>query len=68
MHAHLDHAHCIETVILKGPASAVRKLADAISSERGVRQGQLNMVMTEGDPMRVDSHPHGHAGHPHHHD
>lgn len=69
MHAHLDHAHCIETVILKGPASAVRKLADAICSERGVRQGQLNMVMTEGDPMRVDSHPHDHPGHPgHHHD
>lgn len=68
MHAHLDHAHCIETVILKGPASAVRKLADAISSERGVRQGQLNMVMIEGDPMRVDSHPHGHAAHPHPHD
>lgn len=67
MHAHLDHVHCIETVILKGPASAVRKLADAISSERGVRQGQLNMVMTEGDPMRLDSHPHDHGGH-HHHD
>lgn len=34
MHAHLDHEHCIETVILKGPASAVRKLADAITMRR----------------------------------
>nr|WP_315597826.1 nickel-responsive transcriptional regulator NikR [uncultured Cupriavidus sp.] len=69
MHAHLDHERCIETVILKGPASAVRKLADAISSERGVRQGQLNMVMTESDPMRLGSDPHGRSGpHSHHHD
>jgi len=66
MHAHLDHEHCIETVILKGPASAVRKLADAISSERGVRQGQLNMVMTGGDPTRFESHAHEHP-HPHPH-
>lgn len=64
MHAHLDHEHCIETVILKGPASAVRKLADAISSERGVKQGQLNMVMTEQDPARFESHHHQHP-HPH---
>ncbi|MDK2657502.1 hypothetical protein [Cupriavidus consociatus] len=70
MHAHLDHEHCIETVILKGPASAVRKLADAISSERGVRQGQLNMVMTAGDPTRFESHAASHPRehlHPHPH-
>jgi len=67
MHAHLDHDRCIETVILRGPARAVRKLANAISSERGVHQGQLNLVMTEADPMRHESHghPHGHS-HPSH--
>ncbi|WP_454726754.1 MULTISPECIES: nickel-responsive transcriptional regulator NikR [Cupriavidus] len=67
MHAHLDHERCIETVILRGPASAVRSLANAITSERGVHQGQLNLVMTEGDPLRHDSrpsHPHPHP-HPH---
>jgi CopG family nickel-responsive transcriptional regulator len=64
MHAHLDHDACFETVILKGPASAVRELANAISSERGVRQGQLNLVMIEPDPMRRESHGHAHR-HPH---
>ncbi len=61
MHAHLDDEHCIETVILRGPASAVRRLADAISSERGVKQGQLNLIMTSGTP---DDHGHHHH-HPH---
>ncbi len=62
MHAHLDADNCIETVILKGPASAVRQLADAISSERGVRQGKLNIVMVEADPghTHLHSHPHSH--------
>lgn len=65
MHAHLDHERCIETVILKGPASAVRELANAISSERGVHQGQLNLVMTEADAMRHESHGHPHPHHSH---
>lgn len=47
MHAHLDHDHCIESVILEGPARAVRRFADAISAERGVRHGQLNLIPVE---------------------
>lgn len=55
MHAHLDHDHCLETMILKGPVQAVRKLANAIAAERGVRHGQLNLVMVELD----HAHRHG---------
>jgi len=55
MHAHLDHDHCIESVILKGPARAVRRFAGALAAERGVRHGQLNLVMLEAG----QSHAHG---------
>jgi CopG family nickel-responsive transcriptional regulator len=55
MHAHLDHDYCIETVILKGPARSVRRFADAIAAERGVRHGHLNVVMVDMSP----SHSHG---------
>ncbi len=47
MHAHLDHDHCIETVLLKGPVQAVRRFANALAAERGVRHGQLNLVMVD---------------------
>ena len=47
MHAHLDHEHCLETVLLRGPAQRVRRLAWAVTAERGVRHGALNLVMTE---------------------
>jgi CopG family transcriptional regulator, nickel-responsive regulator len=52
MHAHLDHEHCIETVLLKGPVQAVRKFANAMAAERGVRHGQLNLVMVDLRPQR----------------
>ncbi len=62
MHAHLDHDHCIESAILRGPVRDVRRFADAISAERGVRHGNLNIVMVDVTP----AHRHG-RGHAHVH-
>jgi CopG family nickel-responsive transcriptional regulator len=50
MHAHLDHEHCIETVILRGPTAKVRQFADKLMAERGVRHGLLNLIAAEEDP------------------
>ncbi|MDO8931804.1 MAG: nickel-responsive transcriptional regulator NikR [Rhodocyclaceae bacterium] len=58
MHAHLDHDNCLESVILKGPTAAVRAFADAMTAERGVRHGSLNVVSVEVDQGR---HSHGYA-------
>ena len=60
MHAHLDHDHCIETLILRGPTPAVKQFADAVCAERGVRHGQLNVVSVE-----VQGHGRGTHGHRH---
>jgi CopG family nickel-responsive transcriptional regulator len=57
MHVHLDHDHCLETVILRGPTPEVRRFADALSAERGVRHGQLNLIPTEEGAV----HPHSHS-------
>ena len=56
MHAHLDHENCLESVILRGPTTAVRAFSDAMIAERGVCHGQLNLVSVDVD-----------AGHDHHH-
>ena len=55
MHAHLDHDNCLETVILRGPTRDVRRFADRISAERGVRHGSLNLV-----PADREQASHGH--------
>lgn len=62
MHAHLDHDYCIETVILRGRASQVRRFADLVAAERGVRHGSLNIVLVNLTP----AHSHG-DGHEHVH-
>lgn len=70
MHAHLDHDHCLETVLLRGSTDAVRRFADAISAERGVRHGHLNLIAVDlhhpHDHVHEAAHPHSHP-HPHGH-
>ena len=56
MHVHLDHDHCLETLILRGPTAEVRALADALSAERGVRHGRLNLIPVEAEAVRAHSH------------
>ena len=56
MHAHLDHDHCLETVILRGPTQAVRRFADVLCAERGVHHGKLNLIS-------VDEHQTHHHAH-----
>lgn len=49
MHSHLDHENCLETVILKGPTTLVRRFAGTLMAERGVRHGQLNLIALEAE-------------------
>lgn len=53
-HVHLEHDLCMETLILRGPASAVSKLADAILAEKGVRDGQVHLI-ADGRPSAPHS-------------
>ncbi len=43
-HVHLDHDGCLESMMLRGPASEVRAFADRVRAERGVRFGTLNLI------------------------
>ena len=69
MHAHLDHDHCLETVLVRGPTAAVQRFADAVCAERGVHHGHLNLIAVDlhhphahDDPRRPTAHEiHTHA-------
>lgn len=64
LHVHLDHDSCLEVSVLRGPASAVRSLADETVSQRGVRHGQLHLVPAA---LEHDMHAHGAGKHGHAH-
>ena len=42
-HAHLDHATCMEVIILKGESRQLQKLAEMLIATKGVRHGRLVM-------------------------
>lgn len=49
MHVHLDHDNCLEVLVVKGNAKAVRHIADALISTKGVKHGRLTLTTTGTD-------------------
>lgn len=46
LHVHLDHDNCLEVLVVKGKVAAVRKVADALISTKGVKHGRLTLTTT----------------------
>jgi CopG family transcriptional regulator, nickel-responsive regulator len=46
LHVHLDHDNCLEVLVVKGKASVVKKIADALISTKGVKHGRLTITST----------------------
>jgi CopG family nickel-responsive transcriptional regulator len=59
-HVHLDHDNCLETVMLRGKTEVVRRFADALIAERGVRHGQVNLVPVDAEAGHGHGHVHSH--------
>ncbi|MFA4854886.1 MAG: nickel-responsive transcriptional regulator NikR [Candidatus Omnitrophota bacterium] len=45
-HIHLDHDNCLEIIAVKGRPGEAQKLADSLSSVKGVKHGTLSMSTT----------------------
>ena len=61
-HIHLDHDNCIEMIFLRGKIDEVRKCADGIVSQTGVRHGNVHIV-----PVDIKSDKYVRVGHKHVH-
>jgi CopG family nickel-responsive transcriptional regulator len=47
LHVHLDHNNCLEVILVRGRASLVQKLSNALIATKGVKHGRLT-VTTSG--------------------
>ena len=63
LHTHLDHDHCLETLVLRGPTAGVPAFAHKLVALRGVRHGNVHIV-----PLAEDGGHHHHHPHSHEHD
>ena len=49
MHVHLDHDHCLEVIVARGPARSLKALADRLLGTKGVLSGHISAAsLTRG--------------------
>lgn len=46
LHVHLDAHHCLEVLVVKGPAKLAKAVADRLISVKGVKHGKLTITST----------------------
>jgi CopG family nickel-responsive transcriptional regulator len=46
LHVHLDHDHCLEVLVIRGRAAAIRRIADQLIATKGVKHGHLTLAAT----------------------
>jgi CopG family nickel-responsive transcriptional regulator len=51
LHVHLDAHHCLEVLVLRGPARDVLRMGEGLVSTRGVKHGKL-VLATTGEELR----------------
>ncbi|WP_186395943.1 nickel-responsive transcriptional regulator NikR [Stappia sp. TSB10GB4] len=66
-HVHVSAENCLEVSILAGTAGDLRRFADSVISQRGVRHGSLHVFPAlEGESLLLRGQPHSHQ-HTHRH-
>ena len=50
LHVHLDHANCLEIIVLKGKVKDIKRTAEAIASMKGVKLSRFN-IMSAGEDI-----------------
>lgn len=49
LHVHLDHHNCLEVLVVRGKASAIKALAARLIGARGIKHGKLSITTTGKD-------------------
>lgn len=44
LHVHLDHHHCLEVIVMKGPSDELKRAGEKLIATRGVKHGGMEMI------------------------
>ncbi|MCQ6253596.1 nickel-responsive transcriptional regulator NikR [Methanocaldococcus sp.] len=47
LHLHLDHDHCLESILVRGDAKRIRELTDKLTALKGVKLVKLSVMVPE---------------------
>jgi CopG family nickel-responsive transcriptional regulator len=69
LHVHLDHDHCLEVIVMRGPSDELARAGEKLLATRGVKHGGMELIAI-GPPSSTSprrraqghdpEHPHGH--------
>ena len=80
LHVHLDHDHCLEVIVMRGPSDELTRASGKLLATRGVKHGGVEMIaisppaapsakrVAKGRAKATHSHSHPHAHHEHEHE
>lgn len=60
LHVHLDHDHCLEVIVMRGPSDELKRAGGKLLATRGVKHGGMEMIAI-GAPKDSSPTPHSHA-------
>jgi CopG family nickel-responsive transcriptional regulator len=63
LHIHISHDDCLEMIALRGRAGAIRELADALLSLKGVKHGKLFLTLPTREIVARKKAARSHAHH-----
>jgi CopG family nickel-responsive transcriptional regulator len=58
LHIHLDHDHCLEVIVMQGPADRLQAAANRMIATRGVKHGDLALISAMTRRTRAQGHSH----------
>ncbi|MDP3274522.1 MAG: nickel-responsive transcriptional regulator NikR [Deltaproteobacteria bacterium] len=56
LHVHMTHEHCLEVIVLRGPADVLKTASDRLLATKGVLQGKLVVAPMPSAPAVTHSH------------
>lgn len=82
LHVHLDHDHCLEVIVMRGPSDELKRASGKLLATRGVKHGGVEMIAisppaggvkqaarSRSKAAHTHTHPHSHSGeHEHEHE
>lgn len=80
LHVHLDHDHCLEVIVMRGPSDELKRASGKLLATRGVKHGGVEMIaisppaaasakrVAKGKAKATHSHSHSHAHSEHEHE
>ena len=65
LHVHLDHDHCLEVIVMRGPSDELKRAGERLLATRGVKHGGMELIAIS--PPEAHAHAHAHKTHTHTH-